>query len=286
MQRPPPLTCRSGLGWPRLVLGLVLFFVNGCGTTQTLSPQTYAQLGSRVVVQVLPLQVDSVLPLSGPDTQADQELRRILGEGRWADALRESVCRALADYRRIQCSSNSYNVEGREAPASASPDAAETQLTLSIDRVAFVGRTWDRPRKVVIDADARIYVGTPQRLAQRLALTAESGVALAEESKEADADRIAKALHQGCDEIGRRLRDAIERGEPVVATKRPRPGVPPLAGGLCPEEQPIKGNFTPYSGERCIYHRPAQRYYPSTNAERCYATEVEAVRDGCRASMR
>jgi hypothetical protein len=40
---------------------------------------------------------------------------------------------------------------------------------------------------------------------------------------------------------------------------------------------PIKGNFTTYSGEPCTYHLPSQRFY---RAERCYASEAEAVEDG------
>lgn len=63
-----------------------------------------------------------------------------------------------------------------------------------------------------------------------------------------------------------------------------RPGVPPLAKDTCPSTHPIKGNFTTLSGERCIYHLPGQSFYKKTLPERCYATEVEAVRDGCRKS--
>jgi hypothetical protein len=61
-------------------------------------------------------------------------------------------------------------------------------------------------------------------------------------------------------------------------------GVKPLHDGVCPAGYPIKGNFTTHSGERCIYHMLGQRFYNKTKAERCYANEVEAVRDGCRKS--
>jgi hypothetical protein len=63
-----------------------------------------------------------------------------------------------------------------------------------------------------------------------------------------------------------------------------RPGIKPFAQGHCPADYPIKGNFTTYSGERCIYHVPGQRFYNKTKAERCYASETEAVEDGCRKS--
>ncbi|MBS0169695.1 MAG: hypothetical protein JSR62_05020 [Nitrospira sp.] len=75
-----------------------------------------------------------------------------------------------------------------------------------------------------------------------------------------------------------------------AAKKRPpishRSGVEPFKTGECPEGHPIKGNFTPHSGERCIYHMIGQRFYSRTKAERCYATEAEAVQDGCRRSKR
>lgn len=65
-----------------------------------------------------------------------------------------------------------------------------------------------------------------------------------------------------------------------------RPGVPPKDAWACPLTYPIKGNFTTYSGERCIYHMPGGQFYSRTKPERCYATEDEARRDGCRRSKR
>lgn len=65
-----------------------------------------------------------------------------------------------------------------------------------------------------------------------------------------------------------------------------RPGVPPKDARTCPVTQPIKGNFTTYSGERCIYHPPAGEFYGKTKPERCYATGDDARQDGCRASRR
>jgi hypothetical protein len=65
-----------------------------------------------------------------------------------------------------------------------------------------------------------------------------------------------------------------------------RPGVPPESSWTCPAPQPIKGNFTTYSGERCIYHALGGSFYGKTKPERCYATEAEAQQDGCRKSKR
>ena len=39
-----------------------------------------------------------------------------------------------------------------------------------------------------------------------------------------------------------------------------RPGVPPQDAWTCPLTHPIKGNFTTYSGERCIYHMKGGQY--------------------------
>ena len=58
-------------------------------------------------------------------------------------------------------------------------------------------------------------------------------------------------------------------------------GAPPLAGGDCPSEAPIKGNAS--SG---IYHVPGGQFYDRTNAEECFATESDAQDAGYRASRR
>jgi micrococcal nuclease len=63
-----------------------------------------------------------------------------------------------------------------------------------------------------------------------------------------------------------------------------RPGAPSLDAWTCPTTHPIKGNFRPYSGERCIYHPPSGAFYGKTTPERCYATDEEARADGCRVS--
>ena len=65
-----------------------------------------------------------------------------------------------------------------------------------------------------------------------------------------------------------------------------RLGVPPSSAWTCPVSQSIKGNFTTYSGERCIYHISGGQFYGKTKPERCYATEAEALQDGCRKSKR
>jgi micrococcal nuclease len=75
---------------------------------------------------------------------------------------------------------------------------------------------------------------------------------------------------------------ASQQGQPPAG----RPGVAPVDAWTCPPAQPIKGNFTTYSGERCIYHVPGGQFYTRTKPERCYASGEEAVRDGCRASKR
>jgi hypothetical protein len=54
----------------------------------------------------------------------------------------------------------------------------------------------------------------------------------------------------------------------------------------CPPSHPIKGNFTTYSSEPCIYYMPGGQFYSKTKPERCYATEEDAQKDGCRRSKR
>jgi len=72
----------------------------------------------------------------------------------------------------------------------------------------------------------------------------------------------------------------------ALAQTSPRPGVPPQDVWTCPLTHPIKGNFTTYSGERCIYHMKGGQFYGKTKPERCFATEEDAVKNACRRSKR
>ena len=68
----------------------------------------------------------------------------------------------------------------------------------------------------------------------------------------------------------------------ALAQTSPRPGVPPQDVWTCPLTHPIKGNFSTYSGEPCIYHMKGGQFYGKTKPERCFSTEEDAVKDGCR----
>ena len=73
---------------------------------------------------------------------------------------------------------------------------------------------------------------------------------------------------------------------PPVAQRR-EPGVRPAFNSWdCPGTYPIKGNFTTYNGERCIFHVPGGQFYTKTKPEMCYAQPADAIADGCRPSQR
>jgi hypothetical protein len=95
----------------------------------------------------------------------------------------------------------------------------------------------------------------------------------------------ASGLHVQRDQGAVASREGQARGSREVV-QSVRPGVPPKDARTCPVTQPIKGNFTTYSGERCIYHPPTGEFYGKTKPERCYATGDDARQDGCRASTR
>src|SRR5437762_7835924 len=65
-----------------------------------------------------------------------------------------------------------------------------------------------------------------------------------------------------------------------------RTAVSPVSPWLCPTSHPIKGNFTTYNGERCIYHSPGGQFYEKTKPEKCYANPAEAIADGSCAAER
>jgi micrococcal nuclease len=81
----------------------------------------------------------------------------------------------------------------------------------------------------------------------------------------------------------------VERGSSASLRRKVaqgRPGVSSQDAWTCPLTHPIKGNFTTYSGERCIYHMNGGEFFNKTKPERCYASEDEARQDGCRRSSR
>jgi hypothetical protein len=65
-----------------------------------------------------------------------------------------------------------------------------------------------------------------------------------------------------------------------------RRGISPASAWHCPASHPIKGNFTTYNGERCIFHSPGGQFYDKTKPEMRYATPADASADGCRTSLR
>jgi hypothetical protein len=65
-----------------------------------------------------------------------------------------------------------------------------------------------------------------------------------------------------------------------------QPGGVTTTGWHCPATHLIKGNFTTYDGERCIFHVPGGQFYEATRPEKCYRTPQDAIADGCRQSER
>ncbi len=88
--------------------------------------------------------------------------------------------------------------------------------------------------------------------------------------------------------------DPSEPTTPTNVEPAPRPvaevrrGVGPTENGwACPPAQPIKGQYTTYTGGgRCVYHVPDGERYGTTKVDRCYATVEDARQDGCVASRR
>jgi len=81
------------------------------------------------------------------------------------------------------------------------------------------------------------------------------------------------------------IRAYLAARRPVVAQRR-EPGIRPANAWDCPGTYPIKGNFTTYNGERCIFHVPGGQFYAKTKPEMCYAQPSDAIADGCRQSLR
>jgi len=88
--------------------------------------------------------------------------------------------------------------------------------------------------------------------------------------------------------------DPTEPTTPTTTEAAARPaaearrGVPATENGwACPAAQPIKGQYTTYTGGgRCVYHLPDGERYSATKADRCYTTVEDARQDGCVAARR
>jgi micrococcal nuclease len=86
--------------------------------------------------------------------------------------------------------------------------------------------------------------------------------------------------------LQREARSSVDLRTAAAEGSRLRPGRAPSESWTCPVTHPIKGNFTTRSGAHCIFHVGGGKFYGETKPERCYATEEEAARDGCRRSNR
>src|SRR2546422_10347438 len=95
---------------------------------------------------------------------------------------------------------------------------------------------------------------------------------------------IARAATAGI--VAPQIREATSAETPGTVRRVPTTRTVPPVSHDRPTTHPIKGNFTTYSGERCIYHGPGGQFYDKTKPERCYATKEEARQEGCRRSKR
>jgi hypothetical protein len=100
-----------------------------------------------------------------------------------------------------------------------------------------------------------------------------------------------RVVHSACAFVGASQSatceaEALQRHLLAQQIAQQRNGVSPVSGWLCPSTHPIKGNFTTYNGERCIFDVPGGQFYDKTKPEMCYASPADAIADGCRASLR
>jgi micrococcal nuclease len=75
---------------------------------------------------------------------------------------------------------------------------------------------------------------------------------------------------------------ATKPPRPPAAVSPPKPGVEPEPTGACPVQQPIKASVD--SEKQCTFHVPGGFLYTRTRPHRCYSTQDEATRDGCKGS--
>ncbi|MDQ3575131.1 MAG: hypothetical protein M3404_09475, partial [Actinomycetota bacterium] len=104
--------------------------------------------------------------------------------------------------------------------------------------------------------------------------------------EEAPAKKAAKVTKKAAKVTKVTKKATKARAKKAKAAKKARKAAPALAwvdadDGVCPPSHPVKAKLSSR-----LFHLPGMAFYKRTRAERCYADEESAVRDGFTRSKR
>ena len=181
---------------------------------------------------------------------------------------------SLAQYRVFFEDNAPYSVTDYSfSAARVQGDSASVDAEFTVTSAAGVERL-ERTQEFVCEREDWRVVMRPEQV---VAFTATDDDADAEPTPEAEME--SEQMPQP--KVRPNPQRKPELPEPPPPPTATSGGAPPLTGGDCPSEAPIKGNAS--SG---IYHVPGGQFYDRTNAEECFAAESDAQDAGYRASRR
>ena len=197
-----------------------------------------------------------------------------------ADTLRVAIGERVEDirYRGIETRATHLLTPGRDAGGRAALAVARRLAEGKVVRLDFEPEERDgdgRRLAWVWSGDVLINAELVRQGLAKVTLTTGRHVD-AVQAAQREAQRAGRGMWAG--------HPAVPRPPaPAVATAAtPRPGTDPDSDGVCPVEQPIKGSIG--SDRQCVFHAPGGFFYGMTRPQRCYSTQDEALRDGCRGS--
>src|SRR5215204_6162374 len=185
---------------------------------------------------------------------------------------------SLAQYRAFFEDNAPYSVTDYSfVPVRVRGDSASVDTEFTVTSASGVERL-ERTQEFVCERGDWRVVMRPEQV---VAFTVTDDDADAEPTPEAEMEAEAEAEQMPQPKVRPNPQRKPELQEPPPPPTDSSGEAPPLAGGDCPSEAPIKGNAS--SG---IYHVPGGQFYDTTNAEECFATESDAQDAGYRASRR
>lgn len=274
-----------------MVVALAAAFLVGCSSNETNDKEKRGSTSeeTRFVTQLVTVErtvEQTTVPTGGPCVTQEQPPEDVLalqyeyinnGEFEEAYSLFAEQSRrevSLAQYRAFFEDNAPYSVTDYSfVPVRVRGDSASVDAEFTVTSASGVERL-ERTQEFVCErGDWRVVM----RHEQVVAFTATDDDTDAEPTPEAEME--SEPVPQP--KVRPNPQRKPELPEPPTPPTATSGGAPPLAGGDCPSEAPIKGNAS--SG---IYHVPGGQFYDRTNAEECFAAESDAQDAGYRPSRR
>src|SRR5919107_764114 len=279
-----------------VMVTLVAAFLVGCTSNETNDKEKRGSTSeeTRFVTQLVTVErtvEQTTVPTGGPCVSQEQPPEDVLalqyeyinnGDFEEAYSLFDEQSRrevSLAQYRAFFEDNAPYSVTDYSfVPVRVRGDSASVDVEFTVTSASGVERL-ERTQEFVCERGEWRVVMRPEQV---VAFTVtDDDDADAETSPETEMETETEAEQMPQPKVRPNPQRKPELQEPPPPPTATSGGAPPLAGGDCPSEAPIKGNASSR-----IYHVPGGQFYDRTNAEECFATASDAQDAGYRASRR